>query len=131
MDAPLYSQDSFFTLSALGQVGLVCVTLCLAAAAVTSCFWLGRRLPLLARIANAVLHFWLFLWLAPQAYYAYYRTIIDGLPEQWVINRPHTPIELFALMTFTGDATLSAHGKGILGWALVLTAIRSRRVAAN
>ena len=91
-------------------------------------------LPRLSRLGAAYLGFWLFVWLSPQVYYQYYRLIFDGLPVQWVVGRPELG-EAMRLLTFTGPANLSAHGQGVLGWAMLCVAfagnISFRRDAAN
>lgn len=131
----MYEFDSFFSLTAWERVGLFGVSLAFAGACLACVWWLsrGRAWPVRILIALAVL--WLFVWVSPQGYYAYYRLIFEDLPLQWVIPRIPTPIDMAGHLTFSGRATLSSHTKGILGWALVATALlrgrRSCRVAAN
>ena len=82
----MYSEDSFFTLTPMGQFGLVTVSFGLLLGVLALASWgvKGRRLSI--RITTALAIYWLFVWLSPQIYYAYYRMIIDGLPQQWVIG---------------------------------------------
>jgi hypothetical protein len=68
--------------------------------------------------------FWLFLWLSPQVYYLFYQLIFAGLPVQIVITWPPGAETVLRRLTFTGPATLSAHGQGLLGWALLVLAVR-------
>jgi hypothetical protein len=67
-------------------------------------------------------------------FYEFYKTIIDGLPTQWVIRLP-TLQGLLDLITFRGQPSLSSHGRGGLFWVLMIVALlagrRFRRDAAN
>ena len=131
----MYAQDSFFTLSPAGQAGLAAVSLGLAGLAVWGAFVFARRQRWPLRLAVALIVFWNFLWLSPQIYYIYYWLIIEGLPLQWVLGAPPSPATILRLLTFGADATLSAHGQGVLGWALILVCgagnAAFRRDAAN
>ena len=115
----MYNEDSFFTLSIPGQIGLVV----LSRGLMLLCLWLahvlgrGRRRAL--RLWLAFIIFWAFLWLSPQAYYAYYMTLFDGLPLQNVIKSPPGLSTIVSLLTFTDAPNLSNHGKGVLGWVLL------------
>lgn len=115
----MYSQDSFFDLTPWGQVGLACISLTLFVLMVL----LARRLlspyVVWVRIVGAIVLFWLFVWLSPQVYYMYYRFIIPDLPLQWVIWPPRSPIEALQMLGFSYRANLSAHGQGLLGWAMI------------
>ena len=82
---------------------------------------LGRRLALAAGL------FWAFLWLSPQVYYAYYQLIFDGLPVQIVIGWPPGAETVLRRLAFAGPATLAAHGQGVLGWVLLVGAVRRFR----
>ncbi|MCK0168793.1 hypothetical protein MWU52_14635 [Jannaschia sp. S6380] len=115
---PGYADDSFFTLTASGQVGLAVLSLGLA------CL-MGLAALRLHRVLWALALFGAFVWLSPQVYYLYYVAIIDGLPWQIVVGRPPGPGTLLRLLTFTGDANLSDHGKGVLGWAMIALAAGS------
>jgi hypothetical protein len=116
----MYDGDSFFTLSAIGQIGLAILSLSLCGGAV----WGMTRLRMhwALRVLAAVLSFWAFVWLAPQIYYLYYLTIIDGLPLQWVIQHIPSPHHLLNLLIFHANDTLSAHSQGLLGWAMIAAA---------
>jgi vacuolar-type H+-ATPase subunit I/STV1 len=117
-----YDGDSFFTLSTAGQIGLAALSVALFAGAL-AVVW---RWP---RIWMALLVFWLFLWLSPQVYYLYYQMIFDDLPWQIVVKTPPGPGKIAQLLFFFDRPTLSAHSKGVLGWALIAMAVvrESRR----
>ena len=116
----MYEGDSFFTLSPLGQVGLVLLSVALATATV----WLAWRVALRSRLITRALIglgvYMVFAWVSPQLYYSYYLMIFDGLPIQWVIKWPPEMMRAVAEFTFTDRSSLAAHGRGILGWLCVL-----------
>lgn len=115
----MYSQDSFFDLSALGQVGLGVLSLTMFVLTVVLSHRLLRRRPIWLRILGASVAFYAFVWLSPQVYYMYYRIVIPDLPLQWVIKTPFGPQRLFELLTFQWRANLSAHSQGVLGWCVL------------
>jgi len=114
----VYEGDSFFTLTPGGRIGLVLVSICLAGIAFVAVAVFARGRALILRLAIAAGIFCLFVWLAPQMHYFYYRTIFDGLPWQSVVKAPPSPVDLLALLAFR-DPTLSAHATALLGWALL------------
>lgn len=120
----MYENDSFYTLSQGGQLGL----LLLSAALGVALLWLGWRLMRSQRrgvaLVIAVALFVGFVWLSPQIYYTYYRQIFAGLPAQWVIGWPPI-LDAVRFATFTGPANLSAHSQGLLFWLLVVLAFRA------
>ncbi len=120
----MYRDDSFFTLSGGAQIGLALVSFLL----VWTVFWivstLAKGRPIWLRLMLAALLFVAFVWLSPQVYYAYYRAVIEGLPAQWVISAPNwDPLHY---LSFTGPRNLSAHGQGLLGWAMLALAVLRR-----
>lgn len=115
----MYSQDSFFDLTPVGQVGLICLSAALGALTVLAARRLLGRRAVGARIAGALALFWLFVWISPQGYYQYYRLLIADLPLQWVIWPPPPPNEPLLMLVFQGPQTLSAHSQGVLGWLLI------------
>ncbi len=123
----MYDGDSFFTLGVAGQIGLLILSLVMAAAALGVTRLMTFHRPLILRPFIWGVLFISFIWLSPQGYYTYYRLIFDGLPAQSVIKAPPRPEELLAYMTFTGDATLSAHSVGVLGWLMLGVAMLPRR----
>ncbi len=122
---PMYADDSLFTLGLVEAAGVLVVTALL----VLGVLALARRLcrgRLGRRLLAAAGLFWVFLWLSPQVYYAYYQLIFEGLPVQIVIGWPPGAETVFRRLTFAGPATLSAHGQGVLGWAMVVVTVRGR-----
>ncbi|SHF38021.1 hypothetical protein SAMN05444273_105337 [Litoreibacter ascidiaceicola] len=121
----MYESDSFFTLTAPQQIGLVAMSAGLMLCWGYVAWRLGAKRPLILRIVIGVAVFASFVWLSPQIYYQYYRVIIDGLPAQWVIGWPPGPRHILRLLSFQADANLSAHSQGLLGWLLLgLAAVR-------
>lgn len=119
----MYAEDSFYTLSRLGQIGLAVLSLILFVAIVIIVYRLTRNMPFFVRPLIALAAFWAFVWLSPQIYYLYYLTLFDGLPLQNVIQPPPSLMKILKLVIFQNDATLSAHSQGGLAWALVATAL--------
>lgn len=116
----MYNQDSFFDLSAWGQVGLAALSLTLFVAVVAASWGLMHGRGLMLRVVGALGLFWLFVWLSPQVYYMYYRMIIPDLPLQWVIWPPPSAAKPAQMLMFAYRDTLSAHGQGILGWGVIV-----------
>lgn len=122
----MYQDDSFFTLTLAGQTGLVLLSTLMASMTVIVFCKLARPLNQISAAGLAVIFLWLHVWLSPQPYYFYYMLLYDGLPLQSVLAIPPSPGEILRLLTFTGDFNLSAHGKGVLGWLMILIAICKR-----
>jgi hypothetical protein len=122
----MYADDSLFTLTPYGRLGLLAVSavLVLGLMSLAALFMRGRRGAV--RLAVAAFLFSIFVWLSPQVYYGYYQVILDGLPSQWVIGSPPALHDLLGLISFTGPATISAHALGALFWVLVWQAWRFR-----
>jgi hypothetical protein len=123
----MYSQDSFFDLSAWGQVGLALISLALFVMMVLLARRGLRHLSIWGRFLGALALFWIFVWASPQVYYMYYRMIIPDLPLQWVIWPPKNALIPFEMLFFSYQPSLSAHGQGILGWAILLAAVLQPR----
>lgn len=121
----MYSNDSFFSLSTLGSVGLAILSLLLVLGLGWLCWRVMRGRSILTRIAIALVAFVAFVWLSPQIYYTYYMLLFEGLPVQWVGHWPDVSV-LIETVTFQGRATLSDHSKGVLFWALVSLALAPR-----
>ena len=113
-----YEGDSFFTLSIAARWGLAGLSILLSGLILALSHWLGRGRSVAVRLGVAGVLFFAFVWLSPQVYYAYYRMIIDGLPAQLVVKGPPGPLDLLRQLGFVAAATLSDHGKGVLGWVL-------------
>ncbi|MEL7257221.1 MAG: hypothetical protein AAFN80_05170 [Pseudomonadota bacterium] len=119
----MYTEDSFFTLGTGGQIGLALLSVCLFALCLALVFYLGRSWRRLPRIGLAIALFWAFEWLSPQIYYQYYILVFDGLPWQIVIKSPPSPERIAKLLLFSHDPSLSAHGRGLLAWAMIAIAL--------
>ena len=120
----MYAEDSFFTLSELGQVGLLLISTALAVVVIFIAWRLTQKTHLVVGLLIVVLIFAVFEWLSPQIYYFYYIFLFD-VPWQIVVQSPPTPSDLFALLTFRADANLSNHSRGLLGWVIILISVRS------
>ncbi|MEP1521050.1 hypothetical protein [Ascidiaceihabitans sp.] len=127
----MYTQDSFFTLTAIGQIGLAVVSLALSTFLIFAVFRL--RLKPFWHFISACVALWAFVWLSPQVYYAYYRLLIVGLPAQIVIQAPPGVVDVVKLYGFSSARTLSGLGQSLLGWALLIAVASKwlRRNAAN
>ena len=125
----MYEDDSFFTLTTGGQIGLLILSASLALLTLWVAWRVMRRSSVFGRLVTALVAFALFVWLSPQVYYTYYLMIFDGLPLQWVIGWPVLR-DIVDLATFTGPANMSAHSQGLLFWVLVLLAIRISKARA-
>lgn len=117
----MYVQDSFYDLPMWGRLGVAGIS----AALFLLFLWLGLRLfrgrPLWIALPAAMALYWVFVWVSPQVYYQFYHTLFPDLPVQWVIWPPPAPSRALELLLFQGPQSLSAHGKGLLGWALLAT----------
>ncbi|SFR34907.1 hypothetical protein [Litoreibacter janthinus] len=118
----MYDGDSFFTLTAPKQAGLLVLSALLMFGWVYGCWRFNAERKLILRLFIALASFMAFVWLSPQIYYQYYRLIFEGLPAQFVIGWPEGLGHIVRLLTFQSDATLSAHSQGILGWVLFVSA---------
>ena len=131
----MYAEDSFFTLTVWGQVGLACLSTLLAGLNLALIAKLSAHRPIWMGVGLALVAFWTFIWLSPQVYYTYYLALFDDLPLQSVIGPPPSPSICFQLLLFSERATLSAHSLWALGWlGLILPVWKSfwhRRSAAN
>lgn len=123
----MYAEDTFFHLSLVGRIGLVVISGAMAAIALWATWRLTRSIRWPARVLAALGMFCVFEWLAPQAHYLWYTQVIDGLPLQWVIGAWPDPSAVWRVMGFQEPASLSAHGRAGLGWALVAIAVLAGR----
>ncbi len=126
----MYDQDTFFQLTTPGRTGLLLLSSGLVAIIICVTFKASNKLPrlnlsvdIIARLTVAVALFWLFLWLSPQVYYLYYRTIIDTLPWQNVISAPPSFQDIGQILLFQNANSLAEHSKAALGWVLIISAI--------
>ena len=125
----MYAEDSFFTLTVLGRVGLVCVSLILSGVTLAVLWRLANTRNLLVRLTIALVLFYLFVWLSPQFYYLYYIFLLEGLTWQWVIGLPPSLSDMVRLLLFQDNANLSYHSRGALGWLMMLFALLQPRLA--
>ncbi|MEO0328574.1 MAG: hypothetical protein AAF217_08245 [Pseudomonadota bacterium] len=119
----MYNSDTFFHLTIAGRFGLAILSICLSIVLLFIFMKISSRFPLAVKIGIAIVLFWLFVWLSPQVYYAYYWFLFDNLPVQSVIQFPPGPKELLQLMTFSNNQNLSDHSKGLLFWVMIGAAI--------
>lgn len=119
----MYQEDSFFSLSILGQLGLALLSLILSLVVLAIAWRMMKGRGLIIRLSIAVISFFLFVWLSPQVFYTYYIFIFDEVDWQNILKRPPAFLALAEYISFQGRATLSAHSKGILFWALMALAL--------
>jgi hypothetical protein len=132
MTTQMYDQDTFFQLSKLGQAGLALLSLglafliiCLTLAAFRKISRLFPSIDLAVRLFVVMGVFWLFLWLSPQIYYTYYQSLFDNLPWQIVISTPPTARDLSRILLLQNTNSLAEHSKAVLGWLLILLALKN------
>ncbi len=122
----MYEGDSFYTLTLLGRTGLILLSTAMAFITIGLFLKVSSRYSKSVGVGLAIVFLGLFVSLSPQFYYTYYMLIFEGLPVQSVIRKPPGPVEIFQFLTFTEDATFSKHAKGVLGWVLIVLALRKR-----
>lgn len=125
----MYRGDPFFSLELGAAAGLLAVLALLAGGTLLALRRAARGRGLAGRIALACLGFWLFVWVAPQAVALWFEALAGGPPWDLVIDLPPGPRRMLALVTFSGPATLAAHGEGALFWGMVVMALRLGRLA--
>jgi len=128
----MYDHDTFFQLSRLGQAGLATLSLLLALLMICASLALLKKSPRLVtgmglpvRLVFATGIFWLFLWLSPQIYYTYYQSLIENLPWQNVISMPPTIGDLSRILLLQNTNSLAQHSQAVLGWLLILLALKN------
>lgn len=119
----MYANDSFFTLGIGGQIGLVLLSLVLTLAIVAAFWVFTKQRNVFVKLGLSVVVLWLFVWLSPQIYYTYYLFLFDSIEAQNVIKSPPTVSKILSLMTFSDRANFSHHGKGLLGWLLIVVSV--------
>ena len=119
----VYADDTFFHLSLVGQVGLVLISLLLAAITLAGTWALTRRRGLVTRVLASLGVVVVFEWLAPQIHYLWYLVVIDGLPLQWVVPLYPQPAAAWQVLGFQLPESLSAHSRAALGWLVIATAL--------
>ena len=128
-----FSGDSLFTLKPVEIVGVLAISLVL----IVLFFWLlmlglapmakavaGRSFRragvAILSVIGSLLIFGIAHTLSPQIYYAYYRKIIPGLPDQWVIKTWLDWPRLAEAAAFHGNGSLSSHLTGLVFWSIVI-----------
>jgi len=129
----LYQNDSFYSLSTFGQLGLVFLSLLLCLGLMWVLCRLSRGRSVMVSVLLSLVLFYLFVWLSPQIYYSYYWLIMENLPVQNVIKRPPSFYKIADFMFFQGRATYSNHAKGLMNLAMISLAVWSstRRVSGK
>ncbi len=127
----MYDGDTFFSLTMAARVGLVFLSMGLAALTAAAFIKITCRLAWLLRLFLALVFFWVFVWLGPQVFYLYYMTLFDDLVLHNVVQLPPGPLQIMHLLSFTGKANLSQHAAGLLGWGLIVLAILGERAVPS
>ncbi len=136
------TDDSLFTLALGPRIGLIL----LSGALIYGLFWLsaaksqflyrqaGRRWLLLAAACDLLASGLLFLLaavLSPQLYYSYYRLVIPGLPEQWVIGRNSIDVVVAKLTSARATASLADIAVAASFWGLLVMTLCCFLLAAG
>ncbi len=136
-----YPGDSLFTLDPGARAGLVAITLGLALLGVWAAYLLARlmsgrtlrpalrTLGLAANLGVTLGAYTACYLLSPQLFYAYYRTIIPGLPEQWVLRGGAQLDRLASAISLQAGDSIAAHTAGGLFWLLAGFTISIHAVA--
>ena len=128
-----YPGDSLFTLEPLEIVGVVAIALSLIFLFLwllsVPLVWIAKSVAVapLTRVATgcaalvgAGLIFGISFTVSPQIFYAFYRQIIPGLPDQWVIKTWLDWDRLSAAAALAADGSLSAHLTGLAFWTVLI-----------
>ena len=125
-----YPGDSLFTLDPGAGAGLVAIALGLALLGIWAAHLLARRmsgrasrpalrpLGLAANLGVTLGAYTAFYLLSPQLFYAYYRAVIPGLPEQWVLRGGAQLDRLASAISLQAGDSIAAHTAGALFWLL-------------
>ncbi|MEH6631889.1 MAG: hypothetical protein V7776_13730 [Halopseudomonas aestusnigri] len=128
-----YEGDSFYTLGFLERAGLITLTIALSGLLlfIGTCkshflYNLKSTIPFqklsvpLIDLLGAFGLFYVFIWFSPQVYYSYYLFVFNDLSWQIVIKDGPSLSEIVNLLLLEDQQTLSQHGQGLLGRALLL-----------
>lgn len=128
-----YPGDSLFTLEPLEIVGVVAIALSLIFLFLwllsAPLVWIAKSVavaPLtrtatgIAALVGAGLVFGISFTVSPQIFYAFYRQIIPGLPDQWVIKTWLDWDRLSGAAALQVDGSLSAHLTGLAFWTVLI-----------
>ncbi len=131
-----YAGDSLYTLEPAARAGLIVLSgvlilsLWWIAAAksvllhrLTAAWGIPAAMVVLADLLVSLVLLALAVGLSPQLYYAYYRAIIPGLPDQWVVRQWFDWQTMQRAAALPPDASLSEHLTGITFWVVMAMAL--------
>ena len=121
------ANDSIHTITVIQQIGLGFISLTLLSMMIFLSLKLFRNKPMIVRIMVAIGLFYLFVWLSPQLYYAYYILIFEDLPIQLVIKAPPGIWPLVKILTLQNNTRLSDHSLAFLDWVLISLALLKQK----
>lgn len=124
----MYRGDPFFTLGFVPALGLLLVLALMVLGVFLTLRRLGRGRGLAGRLVLACLAFWVFVWVAPGVVGLYFQALAGGPPWAVAIDLPPGPARMLGLVSFSGPATLAAHGQGALFWGMLVMALRLGRL---
>lgn len=125
-----YPSDSFWTLGWAGRAGVVAIS-GVGIAALFAVLTVKTRVILrvkqqatntawvLIDLALGLALFAVIYSVSPQVFYAFYRLIIPGLPQQWVIDGAFDVTRLAAIARIGAEGSLSDDLAGVTLWAIV------------
>ncbi|SEW37727.1 hypothetical protein SAMN04488515_2388 [Cognatiyoonia koreensis] len=134
-----YVGDSFWTLSDVGQIGVIaiCLSGLLTVATVNAWKTLAilrmshHRWRISVWLLDVVLGLGVFAIayvLSPQVFYSFYQQLFPSLPDQWVIDSAANWTKLLKVTSPRHGASLSDHIAGIaMGGIVLFTAYLHRR----
>ncbi len=131
-----YPNDSFYTLSVPGAIGLALITttlllLILIASWFNTNIWIKRceaysvffkSFFVLLNMLLVIAVYQLFLVIAPQIFYTYYQFIFLDLPVQWVI-KPITVDKLLERFYLRLDGSIADHLASFTLWVLIFNTV--------
>ncbi|MEL6642198.1 MAG: hypothetical protein AAFP98_12975 [Pseudomonadota bacterium] len=125
-----YPGDSFWTLGWGGRVGVLAISTIGITLIFLFLAWKTRIILRMTRQATGMawmiidvvlglMFFAVVFSASPQVFYSFYRLIIPGLPQQWVIDGPINIERLGQIVTLAIDGHLADHLAGLAFWAIV------------
>ena len=126
MNPLMYNGDRLFDLNFWTAAGLVLVAALLALGMVALTRRAVRGKGLAGRVVVGLALFYAFVWLSPQVWHFYWSVVAGGSPWEAVIGWPPAPEGPIRLLVFSGPWTIAAHAAGVLGWALIVVAVRPK-----
>lgn len=129
-----YPDDTFYHLTRWQRLGLATISsiglATLVAASWGLTHWWQRwchqrtRSGLTFNLLVVAIGFWMVLSVAPQLYYGYYRTVMPGLPGQWVVHHPLPLGDYLRLYAFPGRGPMADHFAALAAWVLLLNTLQ-------